>query len=37
VRFKDLIGIWTSLTIPDDPWPDTYELTVRWTCEMSRA
>jgi hypothetical protein len=37
VRFKDLIGIWTSLAIPDDPWPDTYELTVRWTCEMSRA
>jgi len=37
VRFKDLIRTWTNLTIPDDPWPDTYELTISWTCEMSRA
>ena len=37
VRFKDLTGIWTNLTIPDDPWPETYELTISWTCEMSRA
>jgi len=35
VRFTDHIGIWTNLTIPDDPWPETYELTVSWTCEVS--
>lgn len=36
VRFTDLIGIWTNLAIPDDPWPETYEFTVGWTCEVSR-
>ncbi len=25
-RYRDLIA--------DDPWPDSYELTVRWTCDL---
>jgi hypothetical protein len=24
---------WVNLTIPNDPWPPTYELTVSWTCQ----
>ena len=26
---------WVDLTIPNDPWPPTYELTVTWTCQAS--
>jgi hypothetical protein len=26
-------GSWVNLTIPNDPWPPTYELTVSWTCQ----
>ena len=23
---------WVNLRIPDDPWPDTFELTIDWSC-----
>jgi len=26
---------WVNLTIPNDPWPETYWLTVSWTCNVS--
>ncbi len=26
---------WVDLTIPNDPWPPTYDLTVTWTCQAS--
>ncbi len=26
---------WVNLTIPNDPWPETYELTVNWTCNAT--
>jgi hypothetical protein len=38
-RFNDPYGggslHWVDLTIPSDPWPPTYELTVSWTCQAS--
>jgi hypothetical protein len=43
VRFPDTyespiwsgVRRWENLTIPDDPWPATYDLTISWTCEAS--
>jgi hypothetical protein len=39
-RFKDPYGgsdslYWVNLTIANDPWPATYELTVSWTCQAT--
>jgi hypothetical protein len=38
-RFRDPYGRamirWENLTIPNDPWPETYRLTVSWTCNVS--
>ncbi len=39
-RFNDPYGgsdslYWVDLTIPNDPWPPTYDLTVSWTCQAS--
>lgn len=25
---------WVNLTIPDDPWPETFTLTIAWTCAV---
>jgi hypothetical protein len=40
IRFNDPYGggdslYWVDLTIPNDPWPPTYELTVSWACQAS--
>jgi hypothetical protein len=26
---------WVDLTLPNDPWPETYRLTVSWTCDRA--
>jgi hypothetical protein len=26
---------WMNLTVPIDPWPETYRLTVSWTCNVT--
>lgn len=35
-RWRDLVeggeAHWVNLTIPDDPWPDNFELSVAWSC-----
>ncbi len=40
-RFPDPYGDeslhWVNLTMPNDPWPPTYELTVSWTCASSSS
>ena len=45
-RFKDLLDgslgdgssvRWVNLVITDDPWPETYGLTVNWTCDVSES
>ena len=23
---------WVNLTIPDDPWPESFTLSIAWTC-----
>jgi hypothetical protein len=33
VRWQDSWPNWVNLTIPNDPWPPTYSLTVSWTCQ----
>jgi hypothetical protein len=44
-RFKDILDgslgdgssvRWVNLVITDDPWPETFGLTVNWTCDVSK-
>jgi hypothetical protein len=41
VRFKDPFGSadvrWVNLVLPDDPWPETFEFTIDWTCDLAVA
>jgi probable HAF family extracellular repeat protein len=41
VRFKDPYRSpdlhWVNLEIANDPWPETFELTLRWTCRAEAA
>jgi hypothetical protein len=27
---------WVNLRIPDDPWPESFQLTITWSCDPSR-
>lgn len=41
VRFKDPSGSadvrWVNLVLPDDPWPETFDFTIDWTCDLAVA
>ena len=26
---------WVNLTVPNDPWPAAYDLTINWTCSVA--
>lgn len=37
-RWLDLVeggeAHWVNLTVPDDPWPSTFTLSVKWSCQQ---
>lgn len=37
VRTVDLYGHVFNELVPNDPWPDRYELGVEWTCDLGRS
>jgi len=28
---------WVNLVLPDDPWPEAFEFTIEWTCDLALA
>lgn len=37
VRTVDPYGLVLNELVPDDPWPDRYELGIEWTCDLDRS